>query len=90
MTQPCEHFDQATVTQTTTDVCRACLDAGDRWFHLRLCLVCGNVACCDTSPNKHATQHHHESGHPVIRSAQPDESWAYCYPHDLFLDDLPE
>jgi uncharacterized UBP type Zn finger protein len=53
-----------------------------------MCLFCGRVACCDASPNKHASRHFNETGHPVIRSLEPGEDWVYCYRHDLFADDL--
>ncbi|ONI81418.1 Na+/H+ antiporter [Actinosynnema sp. ALI-1.44] len=61
------------------DVCQACVDEGSTWVHLRLCLKCGNVACCDSSPRKHATQHFHDSRHPVMRSFEPGESWRWCF-----------
>ncbi len=53
---------------------------------MRLCLSCGHVGCCDASPNRHATKHHHETGHPIIRSFEPGEDWGWCYPDDLLLD----
>lgn len=59
--------------------CEECLRAGDRWFHLRMCLTCGTIGCCDASPNRHATAHFHETGHPLIRSAEPHEEWAWCF-----------
>jgi uncharacterized UBP type Zn finger protein len=69
--------------------CSDCLATGDVWVHLRLCLTCGHVGCCDESPNRHATQHAHTTHHPVIRSYEPDEPWAYCYPDDAFVEELP-
>ncbi len=59
--------------------CEECLRTGNRWVHLRICMTCGHVGCCDTSPNRHATAHHHATGHPVIRSLQPGEDWGWCY-----------
>jgi uncharacterized UBP type Zn finger protein len=59
---------------------------GDRWVHLRECLVCGHVACCDSSKNKHARGHWRTTGHPVIRSFQPGESWLWCYPDEIGYD----
>ena len=59
--------------------CEECLKTGDRWVHLRLCRQCGKVGCCDSSPNRHATAHFHDSGHPVIRSVEPGEDWNWCY-----------
>lgn len=76
----CTHLDQARrVEPRTPEGCEECLESGDRWVHLRLCLTCGHVGCCDSSPNRHATAHHHEIGHPLIRSFEPGESWVWCY-----------
>lgn len=61
---------------------------GSGWVHLRLCLTCGHVGCCDSSPNKHAAAHVAAAGHPAVRSLEPGETWAYCYTDDLFVDDL--
>lgn len=64
----------------TTDGCADCLAAGERvWAHLRLCLTCGHVACCDSSPRRHAAAHQRATGHPVIRSYEPGENWRWCY-----------
>lgn len=60
-------------------VCAECLATGLRWVHLRLCLTCGNVACCDSSPGRHATKHAGSSGHPIIRSLEPGEDWRWCF-----------
>jgi uncharacterized UBP type Zn finger protein len=62
---------------------------GSDWVHLRLCLTCGHVGCCDNSRNKHATKHFHHTHHPVIRSFEPGEEWGYCYPDDTFADSMP-
>jgi len=59
---------------------------GDSWVHLRLCLKCGHVGCCDDSKNKHAMKHYRTTTHPVIRSFEPGEEWRYCYPDDLFVE----
>jgi len=59
--------------------CEECLAQGDRWVHLRLCMTCGHVGCCDDSPNRHATRHFHATKHPVIKSFEPGEDWAWCY-----------
>jgi thioredoxin reductase (NADPH) len=69
--------------------CQECLASGSEWVHLRLCLTCGHVGCCDDSPNKHATKHNRKVGHPVIRSFEPGEEWAYCYPHDAVAETFP-
>ena len=66
--------------------CEECLKTGSAWVHLRLCRTCGHVGCCDSSPNRHASKHAHQSGHPVIASAQPGERWLYCYPDDAFAE----
>jgi uncharacterized UBP type Zn finger protein len=62
--------------------CQECLAAGGRWVHLRLCTTCGHVGCCDSSPGHHATAHFEVTGHPVIRSYEPGEDWAWCYPDE--------
>ena len=59
--------------------CEECLELGDTWVHLRLCVHCGHVGCCDDSKNRHATRHHAQTGHPVIRSLEPGERWLWCY-----------
>lgn len=66
--------------------CKECLEAGDEWVHLRLCMSCGHVGCCDDSANKHATKHFHATRHPTIKSFEPGEDWAYCYVDDLMVD----
>jgi hypothetical protein len=91
--ESCSHLNgvmerKATVTPSGHG-CVECLRTGGVWVHLRLCMGCGHVGCCDNSPNHHATKHAHASGHPVIRSYEPGEDWGYCYPDDLFLEVLP-
>jgi len=56
-----------------------------RWVHLRMCQTCGHVGCCDQSAGKHATVHHKETGHPIVRSVEPGETWSWCYPDELFM-----
>jgi len=68
--------------------CAECLADHGVWVHLRLCLTCGHVGCCDDSPRRHATGHAHATGHPVIRSFEPGEDWGYCYPDDAFVEEL--
>ncbi|HZN76805.1 MAG TPA: UBP-type zinc finger domain-containing protein [Micromonosporaceae bacterium] len=77
----CEHLKEAgEPTPQSTDGCQECLAEGRRdWVHLRLCLDCGHVGCCDSSPRRHATAHFQTTGHPVIRSFQPGETWRWCY-----------
>ena len=73
----------------TPNGCEECLKMGSRWVHLRLCMNCGHVGCCDSSPNRHATKHFKATEHPVIRSFEPGEEWAYCYEHDAFAERIP-
>lgn len=75
----CSHFDQIRTHRGNTAGCEECLKTGDRWVHLRVCLVCGKTGCCDDSKNRHATAHFHETGHPLIRSKEPGETWGWCY-----------
>ena len=63
--------------------CEECLKIGSGWVHLRMCMTCGKIGCCDDSPNKHATAHFHEIGHPIIRSAEPGEDWSWCYVEEV-------
>ena len=79
MAAECSHLSTIKVKTTTTHVCAECVKLGDRWVHLRLCLECGNVGCCDSSKNKHATKHFHATKHPLIRSIEPRENWVWCY-----------
>ena len=83
----CSHLGSVKITQlpASVDGCEDCLKAGTLWLHLRICLECGHVGCCDDSPEQHATKHQSASGHPIIRSLQPDEDWCYCYPDDLMM-----
>lgn len=82
--EQCEHLLEAAVVETAAGpVCQACLDADLRWVALRQCLTCGNLACCDSSPGQHATAHFHDTAHPVMQSAEPGESWRWCYVHHL-------
>ncbi|WP_425145233.1 UBP-type zinc finger domain-containing protein [Deinococcus sp.] len=66
-------------------VCPECLRLGDTWVHLRMCMTCGALGCCDSSKNRHATQHFHASGHPIMRSVQPDEDWRWCYIDEVMV-----
>jgi uncharacterized UBP type Zn finger protein len=76
----CVHVMAASdATPRTPQGCEECLAAGGAWVHLRLCLTCGHVGCCDSSPGRHASKHFHVTAHPVIRSFQPGEQWRWCY-----------
>jgi CPA2 family monovalent cation:H+ antiporter-2 len=66
-----------------TSGCEECLERGDAWVHLRLCLTCGKVGCCDDSPSRHASAHAREAAHPVIRSAEPGETWCWCFEDEV-------
>ena len=81
----CSHLDEITVRglPPSVDGCEDCLLTGDKWLHLRICLSCGHVGCCDNSPNRHATAHAHAAPHPIIRSLEPGEEWFYCYDDDV-------
>lgn len=79
MAKKCTHIDQARILETDKQACEDCLKTGDTWVHLRMCLTCGHVGCCDSSKNKHATRHHDETGHPLARSIEPGEDWVWCY-----------
>jgi uncharacterized UBP type Zn finger protein len=83
----CTHLDQIKVLELPESVagCEDCLRTGDVWLHLRICLVCGHVGCCDDSPNRHASAHAHESGHPLIRSLEPGEDWSWCYVDEVAM-----
>jgi hypothetical protein len=84
---PCTHLDTVQVTQLpdSVDGCEECLASGDGWVHLRICLQCGHIGCCDSSPNRHATAHAKADGHPLIRSLEPGEEWSWCYVDEVAL-----
>lgn len=75
----CPHLDAVDRVAPQSTVCDQCVALGDSWVHLRACLTCGQVGCCDNSKNKHATKHHLSTGHPLIQSVEPGERWVYCY-----------
>lgn len=81
MAESCSHLDSVTIVDLPEQVagCEECLAAGTEWVHLRMCQSCGRVGCCDNSPGRHASAHHEQSGHPIIRSAEPGEDWSWCY-----------
>ena len=87
----CTHLDHVHMTQLpeSVDGCEDCLATGGEWLHLRICLECGKVGCCDDSPNRHASAHAHASGHPIIRSLEPGETWSWCFIDRLALE-LPQ
>ena len=83
----CLHLDQVELTELPAQVdgCEDCLRTGGKWLHLRICLTCGHVGCCDNSPGRHATAHYRDSAHPLIRSLEPGEEWSWCYVDELAL-----
>lgn len=90
----CEHIEKVATTdripvQPNGPGCKECLEMGGEWVHLRLCLSCGHVGCCDNSPNRHATAHFRETNHPVIKSFEPKEQWAWCF-RDRVVASIPE
>jgi hypothetical protein len=87
MPESCAHIDAVDIVKTPgRRECGECVKTGAWWVHLRTCQECGATLCCDSSPNKHASQHARASGHPVIASAEKGEHWLYCYPDDAFAD----
>lgn len=83
----CAHLGEAApgVVPGSPEGCEDCLRIGSDWVHLRLCLVCGHVGCCDSSPHRHAAAHAREAGHHLARSFEPGEEWAWCYVDQLLL-----
>ncbi len=85
MVAPCVDIAEiAEVKRPREQVCEVCVKTGDRWVHLRTCQTCGVTLCCDSSPNRHATQHARSTSHPVVASAEPGERWLYCYVDEVF------
>ena len=86
MPESCTHLNTVKTSHAKSKGCEECLKMGDSWVHLRLCLTCGHVGCCDDSKNKHASKHVRAMQHPVVKSLEPGERWLYCYADDLFYD----
>ncbi|HEV2645445.1 MAG TPA: UBP-type zinc finger domain-containing protein [Acidobacteriaceae bacterium] len=82
----CKDLVNSKYTAPKSQVCAECVALGDEWVHLRTCLACGHVGCCDSSKNRHATKHFKTTGHPVICSAQPGERWLWCYVHEQMAE----
>ena len=83
MNRTCTHLDQVRDVTPSSAGCEDCLRIGGRWVHLRLCMTCGHVGCCDNSPHRHARAHFHSAEHPLIESYEPGEDWWFCYQDDL-------
>jgi CPA2 family monovalent cation:H+ antiporter-2 len=81
----CAHLDQIRPVFPSAAGCEDCLRTGDSWVHLRICMTCGHMGCCDSSPNRHATKHHHQTGHPIVRSMEPGEEWGWCYADEVVV-----
>ena len=79
MNDECTHLDQIQKVKPGSRGCAECVKLGDTWIHLRMCMICGSVGCCDDSKNKHATKHFHASHHPIMRSMEPGEKWYWCF-----------
>ncbi|HXL79238.1 MAG TPA: UBP-type zinc finger domain-containing protein [Pyrinomonadaceae bacterium] len=88
MAETCSHLAVIREVTPSGDGCEDCLRIGAEWVHLRLCMTCGHVGCCDSSPNHHATKHFHASHHPIIRSFQPGEERGWCYVDEVMFDEL--
>jgi uncharacterized UBP type Zn finger protein len=88
---PCGHLDQVADVTPSGDGCEDCLRIGGSWVHLRMCMSCGHVGCCDSSPNRHATAHFRAEQHPIIQSYEPGEEWWWCYIDDFAftVEDAP-
>ena len=85
MATTCPHTNQIRDVQPSAQGCEECLKIGDRWVHLRLCLSCGKVGCCDSSKNKHARAHFNAVKHPIVQSFQPGEDWRWCYVDEIYV-----
>ena len=84
---PCSHLDMIKdVEPHTTEGCEDCLREGTRWVHLRVCLTCGHVGCCDSSPNRHASKHAADVQHPLVQSFEQGEDWIWCYVDEVYLE----
>jgi uncharacterized UBP type Zn finger protein len=90
MASTCTHLDHVKdVEPRTPNGCEECLKMGSRWVHLRLCLECGHVGCCDSSPNKHATKHFNQTKHPIMKSFEKGEDWGWCYVDEVMFEPAP-
>jgi uncharacterized UBP type Zn finger protein len=86
MAEECTHLEQISTEAFSGNGCVECLQSGGRWVHLRRCTSCGHVGCCDSSPNRHATAHFRQTGHPIVQSFEPGEDWYWCYVDEVFLE----
>lgn len=79
MSQACTHLDQIRSVRPGSQGCKECLETGETWVALRMCLTCGHVGCCDSSKGAHATGHFHQTSHAVMRSIERGQDWRWCY-----------
>ena len=84
---PCTHLDQIRDVTPLTSGCQECLELGDSWVHLRMCMTDGEVRCCDSSKNRHASRHAHDHApeHQIVQSLEPGEDWLWCYTDELMV-----
>ena len=85
-TEACSHTSWIRDVVPGTDACDQCVALGDSWVHLRICMTCGQVGCCDSSKNKHAHKHADDVGHPLVRSIEPGEDWIWCFIDETVVD----
>ena len=83
--QDCTHLDQIQAVTPNTDGCEECLAIGETWVHLRLCMICGHVGCCNDSKNKHATKHFQATDHAIAKPMEPGEDWLWCFVDEVML-----
>ena len=81
----CAHLDSVREVTRSPDGCQQCLRIGAWWVHLRECMSCGHVGCCDSSPHRHASKHARETDHPIARSLEAGENWMWCYVDEVFI-----
>lgn len=86
MSKTCKHLDSIRPVEPHAKGCEECMKTGDQWLHLRACLTCGHVGCCDSSKNHHATKHFEQTHHPVMRSVERGDHWGWCYVDQLEID----
>ena len=85
----CSHIDTIRDVSPSAPGCEECLETGSWWVHLRLCMGCGHVGCCESSPNSHASKHSGAQEHPVVQSLEPGEDWLWCYVDEVYLEPTP-
>lgn len=90
MAADCSHLDQVQDVKPRSAGCEECLQSGDSWVELRECMTCGHVGCCDSSKNRHATRHYHQTHHPVMRAYQSGDDWAWCYVDNTYIRPVPQ